>query len=260
MVKLSHFLIVNNKMLKVAISGSTGRMGKALIKAIGQNEDFELVGGVAGQENKNIGKDLGEIAEVEKIGIPLASNLYDLSEEIGVLIDFSEAKFSLKAVEYSKNLHIPLVLATTGYEDEDLNIIRKASQFIPLLQASNTSLGIAFLKKIIDLTSDSFSYFDNLEILETHHQDKKDSPSGTALDLANFLSERIKGKDSIPIESQRTGDTAGEHKIILSKEAERIELTHKALDRSIYAKGALAGAKWLNSKPNGLYSMSDIYS
>lgn len=260
MVKLNHFLIVNNKMLKVAISGSTGLMGKALIKAIGQNEDFELVGGVAGQENKNIGKDLGEIAEVEKIGIPLSSNLYDLSEEIGVLIDFSEAKFSLKAVEYSKNLHIPLVLATTGYEDEDLNIIRKASQFIPLLQASNTSLGIAFLKKIIDLTSDSFSYFDNLEILETHHQDKKDSPSGTALDLANFLSERIKGKDSIPIESQRTGDTAGEHKIILSKEAERIELTHKALDRSIYAKGALAGAKWLNSKPNGLYSMSDIYS
>ena len=260
MVKLNHFLIVNNKMLKVAISGSTGLMGKALIKAIGQNEDFELVGGVAGQENKNIGKDLGEIAEVEKIGIPLSSNLYDLSEEIGVLIDFSEAKFSLKAVEYSKNLHIPLVLATTGYEDEELYIIRKASQFMPLLQASNTSLGIAFLKKIIDLTSDSFSYFDNLEILETHHQDKKDSPSGTALDLANFLSERIKGKDSIPIESQRTGDTAGEHKIILSKEAERIELTHKALDRSIYAKGALAGAKWLNSKPNGLYSMSDIYS
>ena len=247
-------------MLKVAISGSTGRMGKSLIKAIGQNEDFELVGGVAGQENKNIGKDLGEIAEVEKIGIPLSSNLYDLSEEIGVLIDFSEAKFSLKAVEYSKHLHIPLVLATTGYEDEDLNIIRKASQFIPLLQASNTSLGIAFLKKIIDLTSDSFSYFDNLEILETHHQDKKDSPSGTALDLANFLSERIKGVDSIAIESQRTGDTAGEHKIILSKEAERIELTHKALDRSIYAKGALVGAKWLNSKPNGLYSMSDIYS
>ena len=184
----------------------------------------------------------------------------DLSQEIKVLIDFSEAKFSLKAVEYSKNLHIPLVLGTTGYEDEDLNMIREASQSIPLLKASNTSLGIAFLKKIIDLTSDSFSYFDNLEILETHHQDKKDSPSGTALDLANFLSERIKGKDSIPIKSQRTGDTAGEHKIILSKEAERIELTHKALDRSIYAKGALVGAKWLNSKPNGLYSMSDIYS
>ena len=259
MVKLSHFLIVNNKMLKVAISGSTGRMVKALIKAIGQNEDFELVGGVAGQENKNIGKDLGEIAEVEKIGVPLSSNLYDLSE-IRVLIDFSEAKFSLKAVEYSKNLHIPLVLGTTGYEDEDLNMIREASQFIPLLKASNTSLGIAFLKKIIDLTSDSFSYFDNIEILETHHRDKKDSPSGTALDLANFLSERLKGKDSIAIESQRTGDTAGEHKIILSKEAERIELTHKALDRSIYAKGALVGAKWLNSKPNGLYSMSDIYS
>ena len=235
-------------------------MGKSLIKAIGQNEDFELVGGVAGQENKNIGKDLGEIAEVEKIGVPLSSNLNDLSQEIKVLIDFSEAKFSLKAVEYSKNLHIPLVLGTTGYEDEDLNMIREASQFIPLLKASNTSLGIAFLKKIIDLTSDSFSYFDKVEILETHHQDKKDSPSGTALDLANFLSERLKGKDSIAIESQRTGDTAGEHKIILSKEAERIELTHKALDRSIYAKGALAGAKWLNSKPNGLYSMSDIYS
>ena len=102
MVKLNHFLIVNNKMLKIAISGSTGRIGKALIKAIGQNEDFELVGGVAGQENQNIGKDLGEIAEVEKIGVPLSSNLYDISEEIGMLIDFSEAKFSLKRLNIQK--------------------------------------------------------------------------------------------------------------------------------------------------------------
>jgi 4-hydroxy-tetrahydrodipicolinate reductase len=180
--------------------------------------------------------------------------------KVDVLIDFSEAKFSLQSVEYAKNHNTALLLGTTGYQESDLSSIEEASEFIPLLKAPNTSVGIAYLKKVIDLTSDSLSYFDNLQISEKHHKDKKDLPSGTSLDLANFLSERIVRESPINIESERTGDLAGEHKIILSNDLERIELSHKALDRSIYAKGALIGAKWLKSKPNGLYSMSDIYS
>ena len=180
--------------------------------------------------------------------------------EVDVLVDFSEAKFSLQSVEYAKNHNTALLLGTTGYQESDLSNIEEASKFIPLLKAPNTSVGIAYLKKVIDLTSDSLSYFDNLQISEKHHKDKKDLPSGTSLDLASFLSERILSESPINIDSERTGDLAGEHKIILSNELERIELTHKALDRSIYAKGALIGAKWLKSKPNGLYSMSDIYS
>jgi len=246
-------------MLKIAISGSTGRMGLALIKAISRDKNFKLIGGFASVSNSNIGKDLGEIAGEKRTGVVLSSKLSDLPE-VDVLVDFSEAKFSLQSVEYAKNHNTALLLGTTGYQDSDLSYIEEASKFIPLLKAPNTSLGIAYLKKIIDLTSDSLLYFDNFQISEKHHKDKKDLPSGTSLDLANFLSERILREIPINIDSERTGDLAGEHKIILSNDLERIELSHKALDRSIYAKGALIGAKWLRSKPNGLYSMSDIYS
>ena len=246
-------------MLKIAISGSTGRMGLALINTIFKDKHFKLIGGVASESNLDIGKDLGEIAGEKRIGVVLSSKLSDLPE-VDVLVDFSEAKFSLQSVEYAKNHNTALLLGTTGYQESDLSNIEEASKFIPLLKAPNTSVGIAYLKKVIDLTSDSLSYFDNLQISEKHHKDKKDLPSGTSLDLANFLSERIERESPINIESERTGDSAGEHKIILSNDLERIELSHKALDRSIYAKGALIGAKWLKSKSNGLYSMSDIYS
>jgi len=246
-------------MLTIAISGSTGRIGLALINAISKDKDFKLIGGVASESNSNIGKDLGEIAGEKRIGVVLSSTLRELPE-VDVLIDFSEAKFSLQSVEYAKNHNTALLLGTTGYEQSDLNNIEEASKLIPILKAPNTSVGIAYLKKVIDLTSDSLSYFDNLQILEKHHKDKKDSPSGTSLDIANFLSERISGESPIKIDSERTGDSAGEHKIIISNDLERIELSHKALDRSIYAKGALIGAKWLKSQPKGLYSMSDIYS
>ena len=246
-------------MLKIAISGSTGRMGLALINAISKDKDIKLIGGVASESNSNIGKDLGEMAGEKRIDVKLSSKLSDLPK-VDVLIDFSEAKFSLQSVEYAKNHNTALLLGTTGYQESDLSSIEEASEFIPLLKAPNTSVGIAYLKKVIDLTSDSLSYFDNLQISEKHHKDKKDLPSGTSLDLANFLSERIVRESPINIESERTGDLAGEHKIILSNDLERIELSHKALDRSIYAKGALIGAKWLKTKPNGLYSMSDIYS
>jgi len=99
-----------------------------------------------------------------------------------------------------------------------------------------------------------------MEIFEKHHKDKKDSPSGTAIDLAEFLSKRTKSKESVPIVSERSGNDVGEHKIILSRKHEQVELSHIAKDRSIYAEGALVAAQWLKSMPKGLYSMSDIYS
>ena len=246
-------------MLKIVLSGSTGKMGIAILNLVSKDKDYKLIGGVASESNSNIGKDLGEIAGEKRLGVDLSSRFSDLPDA-DVLIDFSEAKFSLQSVEYAKKRNMALVLGTTGHQEEDLRIIEEASQFIPLLKAPNTSVGIAYLKKVIDLTSDSLSYFDNLQISEKHHKDKKDLPSGTSLDLAKFLSDRILREGPIKIDSERTGDLAGEHKIILSNDLERIELSHKALDRSIYAKGAMIGAKWLKSKPNGLYSMSDIYS
>ena len=246
-------------MLKIAISGSSGRMGKALIKAVNENDNFVLLAGATREDNKQVGKDLGEIAEIGQVGALLYST-FDKFTNADVIIDFSEPIFSLKAIEYSKNNQIPIVLGTTGYKEDDLSFIKEAAGIIPIIKAPNTSIGIAFLRKIINLTSDSLSSFDKVEIFEKHHKDKKDSPSGTAIDLAELLSKRTKSKESVPIVSERSGNDVGEHKIILSRKHEQVELSHIAKDRSIYAEGALVAAQWLKSMPKGLYSMSDIYS
>ena len=126
-------------MLTIAISGSTGRIGLALINAISKDKDFKLIGGVASESNSNIGKDLGEIAGEKRIGVVLSSKLGDLPE-VDVLVDFSEAKFSLHSVEYAKNHNTALLLGTTGYQESDLSNIEEASKFIPLLKELGTSL------------------------------------------------------------------------------------------------------------------------
>tara|TARA_Y100000590_G_scaffold91505_1_gene103284 strand:+ start:7401 stop:8141 length:741 start_codon:yes stop_codon:yes gene_type:complete len=246
-------------MLEIGISGSTGRMGKALIKAIVHSEEFNLLGGVGRNENENIGEDLGKLSGVQEIGVKLLSHLTELPKT-DVLIDFSEPSFSLLTIQYCVENSIPLVLGTTGFDKGDRESILQASKSIPILKAPNTSIGIALLKKLIDSSASSFSIFEDIKVTEKHHKDKKDLPSGTSLDLVNHLKGTLKIKDSIDIFSERTGDISGEHKIIFSIDSEKIEISHKTEDRSVYAEGALRAAKWLYERPKGLYSMSDIYS
>ncbi len=246
-------------MLDIGISGSTGRMGKAVIKAITLSEEFNLLGGVGTSKNKNIGKDLGQLSGAQEIGVKLLGHLSELPK-IDVLIDFSDPFFGLEAIQYCVKSNIPMVLGTTGFNKDSTEIISQASKSIPILKASNTSIGITVLKKLIESSSSFFSLFEDIKLIERHHKDKKDSPSGTALDLVSHLKGNLKIKDSIEIFSERTGDISGEHKIIFSIDSEKIELSHKTEDRSVYAEGALRAAKWLYDQPNGLYSMTDIYS
>ena len=130
---------------------------------------------------------------------------------------------------------------------------------IPLLIASNTSMGIALFKKIIDYSKEVLNVASSVEIHEQHHEEKKDSPSGTAINLKDQLKEILPNKD-IQIVSSREGDSPGVHTIKLSFEDETLEISHKASDRSIFAKGAIIAGKWLKDKPPGLYTMQDIYS
>ena len=163
------------------------------------------------------------------------------------------------ALQEAIKRQIPILIGTTGFNEDQLETIKNSGKKIPILFAPNTSQGIALLKEILLKSKDSFTDVKSLHLEETHHTEKKDSPSGTALDLQKIV-EEVFPNTSVSIESIRKGNNPGEHKLIFSFESEDLQITHKAKDRNLFSLGALKGIKWLSNKDPGLYSMQDIYS
>jgi 4-hydroxy-tetrahydrodipicolinate reductase len=245
--------------MNIYISGVTGRVGRILLKKIIEDDNLSISGGSASTGNGNIGLDLGTLNESKSLGIVVSATIQpDLVTDC--IIDFSEPKNSLNAIKFASEQSIPILIGTTGFKEDEFEKINILSSSMPLLLAPNTSLGIALLKNIIEDIGEGFKHFSTPSIVERHHKDKKDSPSGTALDLANKLSSLGLYEEDIAIQSERLGDSAGNHRIIFKRNNESIELIHNASDRSLFADGALEAIKWLITKEPGLYSMSDIYS
>lgn len=232
---------MKGKNIRLIISGSTGKMGRSLRKTLDKNReglfgDFEIVFSASSSDLK----------------------ICDAS----VIIDFSEASFSIEILKQAVEKKIPMVIGTTGFDDNQLKFIKKASKKIPLFLVPNTSLGIAVLKQMIHQAA-TLGFIESstkVKILEKHQKEKKDIPSGTSKDIVNFLKEFIFKNLNIQIESIREEDIAGEHSISLINQNEILTISHKVLNRSIYSEGALALAmKLIEKKKPGLYLMSDIY-
>ena len=245
-------------MCNTFISGATGKVGRILIEKVLEDKDLKLIGGSASKESNNLGKDLGTLIGKQNLNINLVCD-FVTTKNIELIIDFSRPQHSMEALRYAKRENIPVVLGTTGFNETEFNEILKISQDIPLLIAPNTSMGIAILKKIIDQSKDAIKSANSLKIYEKHHKNKKDSPSGTALNLKDQLTEFLTGEE-IEIISRREGNSPGEHALKISFEGEVLEISHKASDRSIFAIGAILAGKWLKDKPPGSYTMQDIYS
>ena len=203
-------------------------------------------------------KDVGKLLEIEETGIQISEKMSeDLS--VDIIIDFSSPKSSMKILQLAKIKEIPILIGTTGFSEDDFKEIEIASTQIPVLYAPNTSSGIAILKNILNKSKNLFSEDNEFSISETHHVEKKDSPSGTALDLQRTIIS-FYPEAKVVIESYRESNNPGEHTVSITLDNEIIEFTHRAKDRSIFALGALKGAVWLTVRPAGLYSMGDIYS
>jgi len=246
-------------MINIFISGVTGRVGKILLNKIIQEPDLSIAGGSSNISNESVGEDLGIYNGTKSLGINIITELKD-KDNIDAIIDFSEPQNSLKFLRFASKNNIPTLLGTTGFtEDETEEMIELAHHF-PLLIAPNTSIGIVLIKRMLESISSELNLFSTPRIYERHHAGKKDAPSGTALDLSKELSSLENYSDEIEIQSERSGESSGEHKITLKRENELIEISHTALDRSIFADGALEAIKWLSNKNPGLYSMNDIYS
>ncbi|QOG11703.1 4-hydroxy-tetrahydrodipicolinate reductase [Arcobacter sp. FWKO B] len=253
-------------MIKIGILGSTGRVGSLLIDDLSDNPNATLGAvHVFDEIKKQLPKDT-----------VVTNNIKTLLESCDVVIDFSapEATQSLLECVIENDIKKPLVIATTGFNKHQQNLLLEASKKTPLLYASNMSLGVAVLNKLVSLASKALRDFD-IEIVEQHHRYKVDSPSGTALTLAHSAANareldldkvRISGrdgnigartKDEIAVMALRGGDIVGRHTVGLYNDGEFIELNHTATARNTFSKGALKAALWLVEQENGLYSIND---
>jgi 4-hydroxy-tetrahydrodipicolinate reductase len=222
-------------LVRVLLIGAAGRMGKTVADLAGDDSEIEIVAQC----------DLGDPIE------PVMKNS-------DVAIDFSHADTIDEICRAASRHNKPLVIGTTGHSQEQLQTIEQAARSVPIVFASNFSVGVNVLfwltRKAAELLVPDF----NPEIIETHHKMKKDAPSGTAKTLAEILKASQKSKNEIPIQSIREGDVVGEHTVTFSGVSERLELTHRASNREIFARGALRATKWIMGKPAGLYTMQDV--
>tara|TARA_E500000331_G_C17152904_1_gene668188 strand:- start:346 stop:1083 length:738 start_codon:yes stop_codon:yes gene_type:complete len=245
-------------MCNVFISGATGKVGRILIEEVLEDRDLKLAGGSASKESKDLGKDLGALIGKSNININILEGISN-EKDIDLIIDFSRPQNSIQVSRFASKENIPMLIGTTGFNEDELIEINENSKETALLIAPNTSMGVALFKKILDHSKEVLNVASSIEIHEQHHKEKKDSPSGTAINFKDQLKDIVSNKD-IHIVSSREGDSPGVHTIKLSFEGETIEISHKASDRSIFAKGAIIAGKWLRDKPPGLYTMQDIYS
>jgi len=179
-------------------------------------------------------------------------------ENCDVAIDFSHATAMDEICRAASQHAKPLVIGTTGHSPQQRRIIEETTHSVPVVFASNFSVGVNVLFSLTHKAAELFGPDFRAEVVETHHKMKKDTPSGTAKTLAEILEAGRKSESEIPIQSIREGDIVGEHSVILSGPAERPELTHRAASREIFARGALRAAKGIAHKPPGLYSMQDV--
>jgi len=246
-------------MLNIFISGVTGRVGKILLSKIIQEPDLSIAGGSSTITNESIGEDLGIYNGTETLGINIISAPQN-KENIDAIIDFSEPNNSMKLLRFASKNNIPTLVGTTGFSETESAEMIELANYFPLLIAPNTSIGIVLIKRMLESISSELDLFSIPEIYESHHEEKRDSPSGTALDLSKELSSLGSYSEEIKIRSERSGESVGEHKITLKRPNELIEISHSALDRSLFADGALEAVKWISNKTPGLYTMNDIYS
>jgi len=256
---------------RIAIHGAAGRMGQRLIALCAADEELSLVAAVDWARHPRLGDDAGIIAGVGELGVPLSSNL---ECEADAMIDFSLPEAMAANLKTCVERQVPLVLATTGFDDAQTTEIHAAAKQIPVLWAPNMSLAVNLTMKLSQVAAEALKDADaDVEILERHHRFKEDSPSGTALKFGQIISDAMgqskhthgrdgrPGKrphDEIGYHAIRTGDNPGEHTIVFGLLGETVELTVRATNRDCYALGALAGAKFLAGKPAGLYDMNDV--
>ncbi|MGI6168199.1 MAG: 4-hydroxy-tetrahydrodipicolinate reductase [Christensenellales bacterium] len=248
--------------MKIIINGIYGKMGKELI-TVAQKRGFEIAAGIDSQK--------GDVA----MGFPVYETIRQYEGSSDVLIDFSRPSAIRSILEYCRSKKLPAVIATTGFSEEEIDYIAQCAQEIPIFKSANMSLGVNLQLELAKITAAFFGERFDIEIVEKHHRMKTDAPSGTALLLADGISEIFsndkgyvfgrhgrseKRQSEIGIHAVRGGTVVGEHQVLFLGDNEIIEITHKAESRMVFAHGACRAAEFLFGRDPGLYDMHSIVS
>jgi len=242
--------------LKIGVMGATGRMGQALVESITSQDTAPYI--------------------LDGYSTRFEENAEIITSSADLIIDFTSPCATMQHIDHALKHKTAMVIGTTGLNDEEMQKLRNAAEHIPIVYASNTSIGVTLLMSLVEQAAANLKEEFDIEIFEAHHKNKIDAPSGTALSLG---ASAAKGRGSeldqlavydrhgqttarksgeIGFSVMRGGDIAGEHTVSFIGDAERLELTHKATDRKIFARGALQAAIWLQGKPQGLYTMKEV--
>lgn len=247
-------------MIKILLNGCNGKMGKVVSQAVSNFKNLEIVAGVDKYPSVNS-------------SYPIFDTIDHCNVDCDVILDFSRAAALSGLISYSKENNKPIVLCTTGYSEEDINLILQSSKDVAIFRSANMSIGINILSNVLKQIAPILYENYDIEIIEKHHNQKVDAPSGTALLLANSIKESLEdsiefiyGREGnhkrdhkeIGIHAIRGGNIVGDHEVLFAGAGEVIELNHKAISREVFATGALKACEFIAGKAPGLYNMDHM--
>lgn len=263
-------------MISVAVMGVGGRMGKSIFNLLINDKDINLIGATERKDHEAIGKDVGDLLGIGKVGVEVKEKIDLASSDADVIVDFTSPEVTLNHAQYSAKNKKAMVIGTTGFSEKQKKALFEIAKSFPCVFSPNMSVGVNILfevsRQIACLLQEGF----DVEIVEAHHRNKVDSPSGTAIRLGQSVAEGLgldfnkvaryerygnigkRDSDEIGIQTIRGGDIVGEHTVMFLGDGERIEITHKAFSRDNFSKGVLRAVKWLPEKSPGIYSMKDV--
>ena len=266
---------MSRQIIRLGLIGAAGRMGKEIIRQVSEKPTVKLVAGIEQIGSPFIGLDCGELAGTGSIGVNIEESLDLLINKVDVLIDFTVPESTVNNVKFCCEHGLPLVIGTTGLGDY-LEFVEHSAQKMPIVMAPNMSIGVNLSFKIVELAAEILGSGFDAEIIEAHHRNKIDAPSGTAIRFGEIVAKKLgvdlstsavygrqgrtgaRKPDTIGFETVRAGDIVGDHTVLFAGKGERIEITHRASDRSAFASGAILAAEWLKDKKRGLFDMQDV--
>ena len=266
----------DNTTIKVGVIGAGGRMGRMLIEAVQNNPQTTLNAAIERQGSSLVGADAGEVAAVGQLDVQIVDDLNAVVNDIDVLIDFSLPDATEKNMQVCAAHNVAMVIGTTGFNEQQEQVLATASQKIAIVYAGNYSTGVNLSLKLLGMAAKAFGSDADVEIIEAHHKHKIDAPSGTAYMMAEAVAEArgqnlkdvaIYGREgqtgeresgTIGIHAVRGGEIVGDHTVMFIADGEVVEITHRARARMTFAAGAVRAATWVIEQQIGQYDMQDV--
>ncbi len=248
--------------MKVIVTAPKGKMGKLIIRVAVDRDKIDVSAALGPKGRDYIGQDAGLVSGLGyKINAPVVDDLETVIENCDAVIDFSTVDLSMETLRIAVKHKKPLICGTTGFSGEQLREIAAAAKEIPILKASNTSFVVSLMKDLIATAAKGLLGKADIDIIEMHDRNKKDAPSGTAIEMAEAMAKAIGSEndlDFVDFHSIRSGDISSSHTVVFGCLGERLEITHHAHDWDCFARGAVDAAFFMNGKAPGFYTMQDV--